>query len=116
MGRFTHANLCPAPAGTGSCYDDRMRSRVISFVSLAAAFLGPIRLPAALPLQDGERLTYRVSWAIVPGAGEIKISAKQDVSGPAPRMIVTTNTRTRGLARMLLKFDAESQSVFDLKS
>jgi hypothetical protein len=69
-----------------------------------------------LPLQDGEKLTYRVSWAIVPGAGEIKIVAKQDTSSPTPRLIVSTTTATRRFARMLLPFDAESKTVFDLKS
>ena len=65
-----------------------------------------------LPLQHGEKLTFRVSWAIVPGAGEIKISAQQDSA--KNQLIVTTNTQTRGLARRFLKFDAEANSVFDL--
>jgi hypothetical protein len=69
-----------------------------------------------VPLQNGEKLTYRVSWAIVPGAGEIKISAEEDHSGAAPRLIVTTHTATRKLARMLLPFDADAKSVFDLKT
>ena len=68
----------------------------------------------ALPLQDGEQLTYRVSWAIVPGAGEIKISAKADPAGN--RLIVTTNTATRRLAKMLLPFEAEANSIFDLQT
>src|SRR5687768_16337794 len=67
-----------------------------------------------LPLQDGERLTYRVSWAIVPGAGEIKISARQEPG--KDRLTVTTNTATRRLARMLLPFEAVASSVFDLKT
>jgi hypothetical protein len=68
----------------------------------------------ALPLQDGEQLTYRVSWAIVPGAGEIKISARQDAA--KNRLIVTTNTATRKLAKWLLPFEAEANSIFDLKT
>ena len=68
----------------------------------------------ALPLQDGEQLTYRVSWAIVPGAGEIKISARQDTA--KNRLIVTTNTATRTLAKWLLPFEAEANSIFDLKT
>ncbi len=67
-----------------------------------------------LPLQHGEKLTFRVSWAIVPGAGEIKISARQDAA--ANQLIVTTNTQTRGLARMLLPFVAEANSIFDLET
>lgn len=68
----------------------------------------------ALPLRDGEQLGYRVSWAIVPGAGEIKIAAVQDNTAPQPVLRVTTSTSTRRLARLLLPFDAKAESVFDL--
>jgi hypothetical protein len=71
---------------------------------------------ASVPLYDGEQLTYRVSWAIVPGAGDIKISGREDRSGPTPKLIVTTTTATRRLARLLLPFDAEGRSVFDLQT
>jgi hypothetical protein len=81
-----------------------------------AAIASTLRAALPLPLQNGEKLTYRVSWAIVPGAGEIKISAQQDTASPTPRLIVTTTTATRRLARMLLPFDAESKTIFDLKS
>lgn len=84
------------------------------FVFLAVLMMACAHATPALPLQDGERLTFRVSWAIVPGAGEIKISARQDAA--KNQMIVTTNTRTRGLAWALLKFNAEANSVFDLKT
>jgi hypothetical protein len=84
------------------------------FATLLAAWTA--RAAPSLPLQDGEQLNYRVSWAIVPGAGEIKISAKQDTGGAEPRLIVSTQTATRGLAKMLLPFRAEAQSVFDLKT
>jgi hypothetical protein len=82
-------------------------------VSAGATTVG---LPAspALPLQDGEQLTYRVSWAIVPGAGEIRIAARQDIA--TKHLIVTTNTATRRLAKMLLPFEAEANSVFDFET
>lgn len=85
---------------------------------LGAALLGgaPAGAKPSLPLQDGERLNYRVSWAIVPGAGTITISAKQDTGATEPRLIVSTQTATRGIAKMLMTFQAESQSVFDLKT
>ncbi len=70
---------------------------------------------STLPLRDGERLAYRVSWAVVPGAGEIKIEARHDAA-QAPRLIVTTTTATRFFARLLLPFDAQSESIFDLQS
>jgi hypothetical protein len=84
-------------------------------VIIAALAIGTsLRGTPALPLQDGERLTYRVSWAIVPGAGEIKISAQQDIA--KNRLTVTTITATRGIAKWLLDFKAEASSVFDLKT
>ncbi len=71
---------------------------------------------SAIPLSAGERLTYRVSWAIVSGAGEIKISAQEEPGPDGPRLAVTTVTATRYLARLLLPFDAQAKSLFDLKT
>lgn len=91
-----------------------MRLRVLQLLILGLTTLGAVFGAPTLPLQDGERLTYRVSWAIVPGAGEINISARQDAA--SKQLIVTTKTATRGLARMLLPFEAEANSIFDLKT
>lgn len=91
-----------------------MNLRAASICFVFAVFAVALRSAPALPLQDGERLVYRVSFAIVPGAGEIKIAAKQDLSGPTPRLVVATNTATRRLAKMLLPFEAQAESVFDL--
>jgi hypothetical protein len=91
-----------------------MRLRALFWIMPAFSLAIAARGAAALPLQDGERLKYRVSWAIVPGAGEINISARQDAA--SNRLIVTTNTATRRLAKMLLPFEAEANSIFDLKT
>jgi len=88
----------------------------LTLVLLLAGGVTVAHASAKLPLQDGERLTYRVSWAIVPGAGEIKVTATQETVGGSPRLVVTTNTATRGLARRLLKFDAVAKSVFNLET
>jgi hypothetical protein len=94
-----------------------MMSRAQAAVCLAVATWAVVlRAELPLPLQDGERLTYRVSWAVVPGAGEIKIAARHDKAASAPRLIVSTQTATRGLAKVFLPFQAESQSVFDLQT
>lgn len=87
--------------------------RAARLAALATLVLASAR--AGLPLRDGEKLTYRVAWAIVPGAGEIRIAARQETAAPAaPRLLVTTTTTTRRLARLLLPFDAESRCLFDL--
>ena len=85
---------------------------------LLLSFLGAVTsiCAANVPLYDGEQLTYRVSWAIVPGAGDIKISGREDRSGPTPKLIVTTTTATRRLARLLLPFDAAGRSIFQIRA
>lgn len=85
-----------------------------SFIALL--LLSALSLAAEQPklaLQDGEAFTYKVSWAVLPGAGEIKVSAATDTTGPMPRLKVTTTTRTRGFARVFLSFDAKAESTFD---
>lgn len=88
-----------------------MLVRVILFLIAA---LVPSATAAELAFRDGEKLTYRVSWAIVPGAGEITVSATRATN--APHLVVTTTTTTRRLARMLLPFDAEETCIFDLEN
>lgn len=67
------------------------------------------------PLQAGEKLRYWVSWAIVPGAGEISVEAEKNPNQPG-QLKITTNTSTRRLARMLLPFDATAESTYDEKT
>ncbi len=103
----------------------RLRAALAAVVTVASV----LAARAAAPLRDGEKLTYRVSWAVLPGAGEIRITAQTGtgpaalptaapgagpVSASAAQLLVTTTTRTRGVARMLMPFDAEARSVFDL--
>lgn len=92
-----------------------MNLRPLRLLPLLLLALASLRA-ASVPLQDGEQLTYRVSWAIVPGAGEIKISGRQEASDTGPTLVVTTTTATRRIARMLLPFDAEARSLFDLRT
>jgi hypothetical protein len=69
--------------------------------------------PPPPPLVPGEEFRYAVSWAIVPGAGQIVVRA---APGPAGQLKITTETSTRRFARMLLTFDATSESLYDLKT
>jgi Protein of unknown function (DUF3108) len=70
--------------------------------------------PPSLALSDREELTYHVSWIVVPGAGEIKVSAQAvtDLSGH-PQLRIVSTTSTRGLAYLLLPFKARAESLFD---
>ena len=90
-----------------------LRFGILPALWLVSAALRGAEVPS-LPLTDGEKLTFRVAWAIVPGAGEIKIAAQHETVAGTPRLVVTTTTATRRLARFLLPFDAEAKSVFNL--
>lgn len=92
--------------------------RFFQFVWLAASIVifglaAPVRAETAL--QAGEELTYSVRWAVLPGAGQIKIAATEQ-AGNSPRLSITTQTETRGLARALMAFQARSESIFDVRS
>ena len=55
--------------------------------------------PPQLALGDDESLVYRVSWALLPSVGEIRVSAKAATgAGGGSLMRIVTTTRTRGLA------------------
>jgi hypothetical protein len=81
---------------------------------IMVALTGP--LLGALPMRDGESFTYKVSWAVLPGAGEIKVTAAAGTAGEKPVLNVVTTTQTKGFARMLLPFDAKAESIFDVTS
>lgn len=68
-----------------------------------------------LALRAGEQLVYKVSWAIFPGAGEIKIEATNPPASP-DQLAVVSATATRGLAKALMYFEARAESIFDLKT
>ena len=90
---------------------------------LAALFLssgGGARAAAParpLALADDETLVYRVSWALLPSVGEIRVSAKAATGAGGDRLMrIVTTTRTRGLAYLLLPFEARAESLFDIDS
>ena len=84
---------------------------------LIATALLSVSIPTdarALPVLPGEELQYRVAWALLPGAGEIRLSAERQEDPAGPRLRVVTQTRTLGLARMLLPFEARATADFTL--
>ena len=84
----------------------------IALLFLTAAGLGR----AETALQAGEELTYSVRWAVLPGAGQIHIAANRQMVDGAPALNITTTTETRGIARTLLTFKANSESIFDVRT
>ncbi|MGH7958917.1 MAG: DUF3108 domain-containing protein [Opitutaceae bacterium] len=92
------------------------RSHGCAFAGVLIA-LGSLTLTATEPaLQAGEELTYSVRWAVLPGAGQIRIAAAEAVAGGSPQLNITTSTETRGLARALLTFQARSESICDIRT
>jgi hypothetical protein len=88
--------------------------RLLSTLPLLSTALGA---SPRLAMGDNESMLYRVSWAILPGAGEITINghAATDPEGTALRRVVT-RTATRGLAHLILPFEARAESLFDVAS
>lgn len=82
-------------------------------LALFLLFVLPLGAETKLAVRAGEAFTFKVSWAVLLGAGEIKVSATEDSTAASPRLRVITNTRTRGFARALLSFDAKAESVVD---
>ena len=92
-----------------------MNRRWLQYALIAALGVGRLCAAPEPPLQPGEKLRYWVSWAIVPGAGEIVVTAEKNSNDPNQLKIVT-NTSTRRLARILLPFDATAESIYDSKT
>jgi hypothetical protein len=90
--------------------------KLASAIALLMA-MSSLHAAPTLALGDNESLLYHVSWVVLPGAGEITVSAHSahDALG-APQMRIVTTTATRGLARLLLTFDARAESLFDMNS
>jgi hypothetical protein len=90
----------------------RRLTRCVLLAGLSAGAVVRAAAPAALG--DNEAFTYKVTWAILPGVGEITVNAHA-TSGPGgvPLLSVITRTETRGLARLILPFRAKAESLFD---
>jgi len=68
-------------------------------------------------MNDGEKFTYKVGFAVFPHAGDITISAQAEKS-PEGRtlMHVTTVTASRGLVRGLYEFDNVAHVLIDVET
>jgi len=88
--------------------------KFLPLLLLLVAGPGAHAAPPALALGDGESLVYHVTWFVVPGAGEIQVSARNSVDKAGKvQLRIFSSTHTRGLAHLLLPFAARAESVFD---
>lgn len=88
--------------------------RLCALAAASAAAAAGLRAAPALAMRSFETLVYHVSWAVLPGVGEIRVTAlpATDPTG-APLLRIVSTTQTRGLAYLLLPFEARSESLFD---
>jgi len=85
-----------------------------SLLGLILALAPRTHAAPAAPVADGEQLIYGVSFAIIPGAGRITVTAHNSPDSEGrPFLRVITETETRGLARALLPFNARAESLYD---
>jgi hypothetical protein len=81
---------------------------------LLGCLAGSAQADPTLALGAGEALMYHVSWVVIPGAGRINIAAQPAVDAAGHRqMRIVSTTETRGLARLILPFDARSESLYN---
>jgi hypothetical protein len=64
-------------------------------------------------IQNGERFTYKVGFAIFGNAGEITVSGKNETSGDKELIRITADTRSRGFVRGLYEFDNTAEALID---
>jgi len=93
----------------------------IGGVSIPVKF--PCLLFLALPLLataapftaigDGEKLTYKVGFAIFSHAGDITIAGESETANGKDLARVTVDTRSRGIVRGLYEFDSKAEAVID---
>ena len=90
----------------------RRLARFIFMTGLSAGALARAAAPVAMG--DNESFTYKVTWAILPGVGEITVNAHATAGpGGVPLLSIVTRTETRGIARLILPFKARAESLFD---
>jgi len=87
-----------------------LRCWLLLFLSLSplAAVAAPFNVFA-----DGETFTYKVSWAVFPGAGRIVIAAHDDVLQGRPVVQLTVDTTTRGVIRLFYDYEDKAEAVVD---
>lgn len=88
--------------------------RAFLFLSLCAVLsAAPDPSSPINALHPGEAFQYKVAWAVLPGAGEIRINVTDEVVDGTKRLNVTTTTETKGLARLLMRFEAKGEAIYD---
>jgi Protein of unknown function (DUF3108) len=81
---------------------------LLALASAAAAVAAPFNVFA-----DGESFTYKVSWAVFPGAGRIVIAAHDETLDGVPVVRITVDTSSRGLVRIFYSYNDRAVAIVD---
>lgn len=97
------------------------RPWVLSQFAVKLSWLLLLALPLAASaapftaIGDGEKLTYKVGFAIFSHAGDITIAGQKEPAAATgqDRVRVTVDTRSRGIVRGLYEFDSKAEALID---
>ena len=89
--------------------------RPLLLLTLSAATATAAPAAPFTALRAGESFTYRIGFAIFPGAGELVIAARdaRDDAG-RPLLRVSTDISSRGVVRSLYELDNQAEGLVDL--
>src|SRR5882757_9643209 len=77
-------------------------------------FLPGLALAAPfVAIQNGESLTYKVSFGIFPHAGDIVIAGQSDTAAGHDDIAITVSTSTHGLVRGFYTYDNAAVALID---
>ena len=68
---------------------------------------------AEVPLRDGEKMKFRVSWGIFRHAGELTIEANRVTAQDTDHLRITTTAASDGIVKVFYPFVATSEAYFD---
>jgi hypothetical protein len=89
-----------------------VRVKISHFILLLSLPLAAMAAPFTA-IGDGEKLTYKVGFAIFGHAGDITIAGKNEANDGKDLARITVDTRSRGMVRGLYEFDSKAEAVID---
>ncbi|AHF89380.1 hypothetical protein OPIT5_02960 [Opitutaceae bacterium TAV5] len=93
----------PEPAGTAAA-----RTVVVTENNTAGSSETPVER-----IRSGEEFYFKVKWGPLGTAGDVAVSAQDEVLEGLPQTRIKVVTASRGLVRTLYAFDGEAESVID---
>jgi hypothetical protein len=86
------------------------------FIAMLAIWSVPVGAAPFTAFRDGESFTYKVGFAVFSHAGEITLTAHDQKRDGRDVMLVTNETRSRGIVRGVYSFDNKAEVLIDKAS